>query len=105
MKDIHSGGHEWLIEFVTMPDDLNRFINLLDEKLRELNSDYDAKRYNNMILSPPVIKIAGKGTFDNWLKSVGKLGGQNKIPRLSNDRSIMEQIVQFVETTNSETIE
>lgn len=49
--------------------------------------------------------LAGKGTFDNWLKSVGKLGGQNKIPRLSNDRTIMEQIVQFVETSNSETIE
>jgi hypothetical protein len=97
MRDIHNGGHEWLIEFVHFPDDLERFSNVLDEKLRELNSDYDAKRCNNMVLAPPVIRVAVKGTFDNWLKSIGKLGGQNKIPRLANDRQIMEQILQFVE--------
>lgn len=105
MRDLDSGGHEWLIEFVNSPDDLERFSYLLDEKLRELNSDYDAKRYNNMILSSPVIRVAEKGTFDNWLKSIGKLGGQNKIPRLANDRLIMEQILQFVESSKENTVE
>jgi hypothetical protein len=95
MKELERGGHEWLIEFVHKPDDLNRFKNLLDEKLRELNSDYDAKRYNNMILAEPFIHSAAEGTFDNWLKSKGKLGGQHKVPRLSNNREIMEQILQL----------
>jgi hypothetical protein len=95
MKELERGGHEWLIEFVHKPDDLNRFKSLLDEKLRELNSDYDAKRYNNMILAEPFIHSAAEGTFDNWLKSKGKLGGQHKVPRLSNNREIMEQILQL----------
>lgn len=93
MTSVEHGGHEWLIEFIKSPEDLNRFGILLDEKLREINSDYDAKRYNNMVLNPPIIKIAENGTFDNWLKSEGKLGGQNKIPRLSNNRVILEQIL------------
>ncbi|MFN5912150.1 MAG: GH3 auxin-responsive promoter family protein, partial [Bacteroidota bacterium] len=95
MTSIEQGGHEWLIEFVKEPDDLYRFTSILDERLRELNSDYDAKRYNNMILAAPQVKRTDKGTFDEWLKSQGKLGGQNKIPRLANDRKIMEQILQF----------
>ena len=98
MKELERGGHEWLIEFITPPDDLNRFKHLLDERLRELNSDYDAKRYNNMILAEPLIRCAEEGTFDNWLKSKGKLGGQHKVPRLANDREIMEQILQFEES-------
>jgi hypothetical protein len=93
MTSIDHGGHEWLIEFIKEPDDLNRFGMLLDEKLREINSDYDAKRYNNMVLNPPIINVAEKGTFDEWLKSEGKLGGQNKVPRLSNNRTILEQIL------------
>jgi hypothetical protein len=95
MKDLERGGHEWLIEFVQPPDNAERFKNMLDERLRELNSDYDAKRYNNMILDEPLIHYAAEGTFDSWLKSKGKLGGQHKVPRLSNNREIMEQILQF----------
>jgi hypothetical protein len=95
MKDLERGGHEWLIEFVQPPDNAERFKNMLDERLRELNSDYDAKRYNNMILDEPLIHYAVEGTFDSWLKSKGKLGGQHKVPRLSNNREIMEQILQF----------
>jgi hypothetical protein len=95
MKDLERGGHEWLIEFVQPPDNAERFKIMLDERLRELNSDYDAKRYNNMILDEPLIHCAAEGTFDSWLKSKGKLGGQHKVPRLSNNRKIMEQILQF----------
>lgn len=95
MKNLDRGGHEWLIEFVQPPDNAERFKNMLDERLRELNSDYDAKRYNNMILDEPLIHCAAEGTFDSWLKSKGKLGGQHKVPRLSNNREIMEQILQF----------
>ena len=69
---------------------------LLDEKLREINSDYDAKRYNNMVLNPPIINVAEKGTFDEWLKSEGKLGGQNKMPRLSNDRVIADGLKEVI---------
>jgi len=94
MDGLDNGAHEWLIEFSRQPDDLTRFSFLLDEHLREINSDYDAKRYQNMILDFPVIKVASEGTFDGWLKSIGKLGGQNKVPRLSNDRVLMEQILQ-----------
>jgi len=95
MKELERGGHEWLIEFVQPPDNAERFKIMLDERLRELNSDYDAKRYNNMILDEPLIHCAAEGTFDSWLKSKGKLGGQHKVPRLSNNREIMEQILQF----------
>jgi hypothetical protein len=90
-----------LFEFVSEPDDLDRFAFLLDEHLREINSDYDAKRYNNMVLNPPLVKKVNEGTFDNWLKSIGKLGGQNKVPRLSNNRIIMEQILQTASLQNS----
>lgn len=94
MTSIDHGAHEWLIEFVNEPEDMDRFTFLLDERLREINSDYDAKRYNNMILNPPLVRKVNEGVFDNWLKSIGKLGGQNKVPRLSNNRIIMEQILQ-----------
>ncbi len=93
MNGIESGAHEWLIEFTRHPDEIARFSNLLDEKLREVNSDYDAKRSNNFVLASPIIKILNAGTFDNWLKSEGKLGGQHKVPRLSNNREIVEQIL------------
>jgi hypothetical protein len=86
------GAHEWLIEFVHEPTDFNRFCQLLDEKLREINSDYDAKRYKNMILDKPTVQMVPKGTFDLWLKSKSKLGGQNKVPRLINDRTIIDEI-------------
>jgi len=97
MTNLEHGGHEWLIEFVNQPENIERFTLLLDEHLREINSDYDAKRYHDMILNKPNIRIVPSGTFSNWLKSLGKLGGQNKVPRLSNNRLIMEQILQVAD--------
>lgn len=96
MNEGESGCHEWLIEFVKHPDDMERFELLLDEELRKVNSDYDAKRYRNLILDKPIIHSVRGGTFDDWLKINNKLGGQNKIPRLSNDRTIVEQILKEV---------
>lgn len=93
MVDKQSGCHQWLIEFVKYPDDQQRFILVLDEELRSLNSDYDAKRYNNLVLKIPELVALETGTFDSWLKRNNKLGGQNKIPRLSNNRDIVEQIL------------
>jgi hypothetical protein len=95
MNQNQRGAHEWLFEFIKTPNDMTRFAHLLDEHLRELNADYDAKRYRNMVLEDPVIQYLDPGTFDCWLKSIGKLGGQHKIPRLSNDRSIVEQVLKM----------
>ena len=85
--------HEWLIEFDTPPPDLEYFTETLDNALKSLNSDYEAKRFHDLILLPPVIRIMAPGTFYNWLKNKGKLGGQNKVPRLSNHRTIIEEIL------------
>lgn len=95
MEDKDKGAHQWLIEFVKMPDEMNRFIQVLDEELRTINSDYDAKRYHDLILEYPRINALTNGTFDKWLEENNKLGGQNKIPRLSNDRTLVEQILQM----------
>ena len=92
----NQGAHEWVIEFAQAPSDGELFKLKLDESLRELNSDYDAKRYKDMVLRPPIIHIAKGGTFDAWLKSRGKLGGQNKVPRLSNSRDYMDEILNFL---------
>ncbi len=102
MDGLENGAHEWLIEFTHVPDDVSRFQLLLDEALRELNSDYDAKRCNNFVLGPPIIKVLNAGTFDNWLKSIGKLGGQHKVPRLSNSREIVEQILHVAASNKIE---
>ena len=85
------GAHEWAIEFVNPPQNNQEFIAVLDETLKKLNSDYEAKRI--LILENPVLHVLPKNTFDSWLKTKGKLGGQNKIPRLSNDRKLMEEIL------------
>ncbi len=87
------GGHEWLIEFSKQPDDLAHFTRVLDDTLRAVNSDYDAKRSHDLALLLPVIHVLRPETFYNWLKSKGKLGGQNKVPRLSNDRTYVEEIL------------
>ncbi|MFN5148852.1 MAG: GH3 auxin-responsive promoter family protein [Flavobacteriia bacterium] len=100
MSGIDRGAHEWLIEFTNEPVELDRFVSLLDEHLREINSDYDAKRYQNMILEKPIVRKMNTGTFDEWLKVNGKLGGQNKVPRLSNNRDIVEQILQVSSRLN-----
>lgn len=92
----NQGAHEWIIEFAQDPEDGDLFKLKLDETLRELNSDYDAKRYKDMVLVPPIIHFAKEGTFDNWLKSRGKLGGQNKVPRLSNNRDYMDEILKHL---------
>jgi len=90
------GGHEWIIEFKTSPRDLNEFTHVLDETLRKVNSDYDAKRTMDIALVAPTIHSVAEGTFYNWMKKRGKLGGQNKVPRLSNSREFVEDILAMV---------
>ena len=92
----NKGGHEWIIEFASEPNDLERFTKLLDEKLREINSDYDAKRYKDIALIEPVVHTVPPGTFYNWMKAKGKLGGQHKVPRLANNREYLDEILSFM---------
>lgn len=94
MENGQRGCHEWLIEFKQAPDSLEQFIVALDESLKELNSDYDAKRSADLSLTRPDIKVMPAGTFENWLKSKGKLGGQHKVPRLSNSRELIEELLE-----------
>jgi len=88
-----NGAHEWLIEFETPPADLKKFTFELDEALKSVNSDYEAKRYKDIALGLPIVHSLKKETFNKWLKSKGKLGGQHKIPRLSNERKMIEEIL------------
>ncbi len=90
-----AGYHEWLIEFEQPPSDKLVFTQLLDERLREVNSDYDAKRKGNLTLNMPVIRILPENTFYIWMKSRGKLGGQHKVPRLCNDRKYADEILSL----------
>jgi hypothetical protein len=92
MKDKEKGAHEWMIEFKKKPKDITAFQKALDDTLQSLNSDYEAKRYNNMTLNPLVINVARERLFYDWLKESNKLGGQHKIPRLSNKRDYLEQL-------------
>lgn len=92
MKDKEKGAHEWMIEFKKHPEDIQLFQKILDENLQSLNSDYEAKRYNNMTLNPLTVNIARENLFYDWLKEKDKLGGQHKIPRLSNERDYLEQL-------------
>ena len=89
--------HQWLIEFSHPPRDIQQFAHLLDMKLQDLNSDYEAKRYKDITLQPLEIIQARKGLFNDWLKQRGKLGGQNKVPRLSNSREHIEQLLKLNE--------
>ena len=89
--------HQWLIEFSRQPQDMAQFATLLDERLQTLNSDYEAKRYKNITLQPLEIIAARPGLFNDWLKQQGKLGGQHKVPRLSNSREHMEQLLALQE--------
>jgi len=91
-----NGAHEWLIEFEKAPDDLSEFSAILDDSLKKLNSDYEAKRYLDMALMQPVLHAMPENTFYKWLKSKNKLGGQHKVPRLSNNRKIIDEILQYV---------
>ncbi|HLO91507.1 MAG TPA: GH3 auxin-responsive promoter family protein [Lentimicrobium sp.] len=90
-----SGAHEWLIEFDKEPNEIAYFNEVFDNALKSLNSDYEAKRYQNMVLSEPLIRVLPKGTFYNWLKAQNRLGGQYKVPRLSNNRKTVEEILQI----------
>jgi hypothetical protein len=92
----NQGGHEWIIEFKKQPKKLSKFIHILDETMRKLNSDYDSKRYKNIALVAPIVHPVEEGTFYNWMKKRKKLGGQNKVPRLVNNRDILEDILQFI---------
>ena len=97
--DNSKGRHQWLIEWHKKPDDIEAFGKILDEELRKVNSDYAAKRSHGIFLAGPEIISLSEGTFDRWLASVGsgKLGGQRKIPRLSNDRQIVDKILEIIQ--------
>ncbi len=88
--------HQWLVEFSQMPQDVEHFATLLDNALQQLNSDYEAKRHKDITLQRLELIAVPKGTFTQWLKMKGKLGGQHKVPRLSNERNIVEEILQLI---------
>lgn len=87
--------HQWLIEFAKMPDSIERFATILDNTLKEVNSDYEAKRWKDIALQPLEVIVARKGVFHDWLAQKGKLGGQHKIPRLSNTREYIEEMLEL----------
>lgn len=94
--DRQSGHHQWLVEFAVEPANRGQFITLIDKYLQQANSDYQAKRAGGLFLAPPTMVVASAGLFDRWLSSTGKLGGQRKVPRLSNDRKLMEQMLDMM---------
>lgn len=96
-----NGAHEWLIEFEREPLNLKEFVTELDSALKAINSDYEAKRTKDIALGPPVVQAVPPMTFERWLAHKGKLGGQHKVPRLSNDRTILEEIKQFCQEQGS----
>lgn len=91
-----NGAHEWIIEFDYLPVPLEQFTNLLDKSLQAINSDYEAKRYKDIALRMPVVHRMPKDGFQHWLKDKGKLGGQHKVPRLSNERTYIEEMLPYV---------
>tara|TARA_R110002012_G_scaffold291564_1_gene486015 strand:+ start:11022 stop:12536 length:1515 start_codon:yes stop_codon:yes gene_type:complete len=95
MDGKEKGAHEWIIEFKTPPEDINYFNELFDNALKSLNSDYEAKRYNNMTLNKPTIHVARERLFYDWLKENNKLGGQHKVPRLSNSRDYLDALLKL----------
>jgi hypothetical protein len=96
MSSESKGAHEWMIEFETAPENLDRFRDVLDKTLANINSDYEAKRYKNITLKKPIIVSLEPGTFYRWMQKRGKLGGQNKIPRLSNDRKYLDELSELL---------
>ncbi|TXF75981.1 GH3 auxin-responsive promoter family protein [Chryseobacterium sp.] len=95
MKDGEGGAHEWIFEFSTPPENLDLFTDLFDSHLKSINSDYEAKRYNNMTLKKPIVHVAKPHLFYSWMAERGKLGGQNKVPRLSNDREYIDPLLRM----------
>jgi hypothetical protein len=100
-NDKECGAHEWLIEFEKRPAEFERFVDLLDETLRRVNSDYDAKRFKDMALRRPLVRIVAQNTFFNWMKDKGKIGGQHKVPRLANNREYVDAILKMTEVINN----
>src|SRR5689334_3304769 len=98
-SDSSNGAHEWLIEFETQPENLDAFTKELDAALKSINSDYEAKRHKDIALRIPLVHQLKKGAFNEWIRSKGKLGGQHKVPRLSNDRKFLEEILMMNKTT------
>jgi hypothetical protein len=90
--------HQWLIEFAKEPADLRQFSDLLDRKLQEINSDYEAKRFHDVTLQHLEVVKARPGLFNDWMKAKGKLGGQHKVPRLSNSRKNMDELLEMNQT-------
>ena len=97
------GKHEWLVEFIQPPRDLAAFTDILDRNLQELNSDYEAKRYKNLMLEAPTVTSVPQGVFYAWMKKNNKLGDQNKVPRLFNSRKYLDDIHQLLQTNNYQT--
>ena len=95
-SEAQNGAHEWLIEFESEPHNLQEFAYELDNALKTINSDYEAKRHKDIALRMPLILAVPRNTFTNWLSSKGKLGGQHKVPRLSNERTVIEEIKSFI---------
>ena len=95
MHGREKGSHEWLIEFKTPPNDLDQFNTMFDDALKAINSDYEAKRYNNMTLNMPTVHMARPNLFYDWLKEKDKLGGQHKVPRLSNTRDYIDELLNL----------
>ncbi|MFP4019044.1 MAG: GH3 auxin-responsive promoter family protein [Bacteroidales bacterium] len=95
MDTQNKGKHEWLIEFEKEPSDIQQFTTILDKALQEINSDYEAKRYKDITLAPPQLDKARPGLFYDWMKKRGKLGGQNKVPRLSNNRKYIDELLEM----------
>ena len=95
MKEDESGAHEWIFEFGEMPNNLDYFIEIFDNHLKAINSDYEAKRYNNITLKKPVVHLAKNNLFYRWMEQRGKLGGQNKVPRLSNNREYIDPLLEM----------
>ena len=93
--DDQSGGHQWFIEFSKKPQDLNLFMQEIDRQIKQLNSDYEAKRSNNLILKFPELIVIENNEFYLWLKENQRLGGQHKIPRLTENREIAEKIISI----------
>jgi len=97
MADNQRGAHQWIIEFEKEPQDLDFFVTVLDNSLKTLNSDYEAKRHKNLTLEKPHVTSVAKGTFYRWMKTRQKVGGQNKIPRLANDRKYLDELLKMLE--------
>lgn len=95
-EDGQQGCHEWIIEFIRPPRDLDTFVQVLDETMRNINTDYDAKRTKDIAVSRPRVHPAAPGTFHRWMKRRGKLGGQNKVPRLANSREYVDDLLAMM---------